>query len=706
MSNEVARFVSKLVYRNQRVLMALVVAVLVVMHLFPFSLVRSGQQQQQQQQPVAQLPPNTPRPAFPVDLGDGSLLRALFQSSGDGDGPVSAATNKKMKAVRTSLARPLCIVVVMGTEVVLGETASLVVDSDGAGTTALPNCMVHIAASNDHDNIQPTVLPRPPPHAFIHHRFFLVSDLYDAVTPIVAAKESPLSPIVPLPPVPVNITKLPPWHFPPAGDDLDVLRPRLPLRATTFFQSIERNRMAAVVINPRTHEDIAALQDVLVRFPPRLTKGFLETIVVQQCGERIVSMNNKDAITETLGDKLVDILTGQKKYGQYTVLSRSISAASSCSHVVLFLGTVAPEVYPVYPSLYTTSSYYGRTTNQIFADSIIVQTMPTFNLTAPKGHPIDVGYLVPERFLHYGGGPFLYDLDWIHSAYGPSLMNRVLSVTDFVAIENVGWCPPFNTARCFNLDNMVTLDESSASLGCISRLHLHERSKAWDADGTRALRSHHEVFTHVCTKRPLIKNLTNTSEFNVVTPGSNIDTRSIFSWLTPMIPFSPIIRELADRQMQVYYQQLRSFWNTPVDITKAQDFNIIGVHMRLTDYDSSVEQTAWMHAIGNTTLKLHEMNRTVHGLLICTDDVNNAKYRAVMEGWPGIPKLMCANDIALDKGGVAFQVGTIQSVLAESTCFIGFATSSFAHRINDLRDSGQRRRADCDYVVRGVPANH
>jgi len=649
------------------------------------------------------------RPDLVEQLGSGLVDDSVVQDVVDalhnlllateGAAALAAAASAGMHA---SLSRQLCVVVTMGHDVDLDHLAQQLV-------APYPNCLVHVA-SND-----VAELPPPPPHAFVYQRFVLVSDSYDAVSgPATATPASNASTFPWLRPLTQEeLTAVHPSRdktvLPAADALLPYLLPRGPLRATSLFRSIDRNRVAAVVIRPTEQEDVEALLDVLKAFPPSHPNnaGFLESVFVEQCEAQ-------------LGNRLVDTLQGPR-YGYVVVATASMKNACQYTSLWLASSSSAPATaaYPVYPTRYASSSIFGRLTNQIWTDSFVVQNIQQ-NVV-----PMTVGYVISEHNLHPGSGTLLYDLDWIYANIGPGLKNRLLSMADFVTIDNVGWCVDpskpvsgqvmrlagdnhamhdITLAECLFYDNMIAFDSSMANnTNCTSRLPTYERSRRWDPPGTRSFVMSTGFNYTRCTRTPLKMTYT-ASDFT--SKGTIVEgSRAFFSFNRLDLlgasfrkdayefAFGPIVQELADRQVAVYHRRLRAYWNLPESVRPT----IVSVHMRLSDYDSKTNGSKWPDEIAKAIASAPGGPGVVHGLLICTDEPDNPKFRAALASHASIPKLDCVSDIAFDKSNFGFHVGVIQSVLAQGSCFVGIKDSTFARRIRVLRE--RQGYKGCEYNI-------
>ena len=634
---------------------------------------------------------------------------------------------RQLELIQASLSRPLCLVVTMGSDVVLPgrddddatqqheqqqqQQQQQQRSCDTAQCHVLrDHCVVHIA-SND-----VAVWPPPPPHSFVYHRFYLVSDAFDAVAPLLRAAQR----VLPLGKVHDGTdgiaapTPTPaPYRRPPPDAGLRALVPRQPLRATTFFRSLERNRVAAVIIRPRSHEDVAALLDVLDRFQNsgRDNEGFLETVLVQQCG----------GDHPRLARSLIGGLVGEHSYTVVEEKPQQFNGFNSlgCNVTTLFIGSasVRPSAYPKWPTRYTTLSEYGRLTNQFFEDATVI---------AQLGRHPALAYIVPERYLHEGGATTLYDHEWIRGRYG--VRNQLLSLVDLAVNDRVAWCIGNSSTRtihrtplkgegrqgstsleeCYGADNLVPIGQPCHSNNAAShdlrltRLPSSARSRRWDPKGVKAITP-----KVICgSDNSTLAALNDTAS----RPSSALSGLAFYrqfvksGWTlaeTYQPPLSPIFHELADRQLAVYQQRLRAHWNlTAADV----EVNIVGVHMRLGDYDYASTMKNWTEAVSNAAKFLADKtNRPVHGLIVCTDDATSPKYQAVMDLLPDTPKFECLADLSFDQGNFGYLVGTIQTVLSQTSCFIGLSASTFTHRINSRRVLEGWGEPRCDILVGNTP---
>lgn len=588
----------------------------------------------------------------------------------------------KAEQAHVSLSRPLCMVAVMGTDADLDEVAVL--------QQQYPNCIFHVT-SND-----VAVWPPPPPFAFNHHRFFLVDDSYDVESPYLSRPSRFIR---------ANMTRkeeeakakaeAQQGHKQSSSlDDLTTrmtnarkpysLRPRQPLRATTFFRSLERNRVAALLTHPRNLSDVSAVLNVLDRLPPQDNPGFLETIFVQAC--------SKDYQEQQLAELLV-----QRLVGEYGYEHLATSNSTRCTLTTLCTGTMHPQAYPRWPSRYTTISSYGRLTNQMFEDASIIS-----QLSGQSG----VAYVVPERFLHLGAASTLYDHEWIQMKYG--LRNQLLSVTDFAAISNMGWCTVGGSAdtvlKCVSMHDMVPLNENTtgacadahgsmvSALTPLARLQ-QDSTEEWGIDDEHS-------WCGIKGESP------NSVQESAGLPSSILNGFIVFKkyWANGWSPteryqppFSPIVHELADRQLAIHRRRLLAKWKIAAPSAK---LNIVGLHMRLTDFDYASKSDDWIQAVEKSASFLRNTTKEpIHGILLCSDDIHNQKYTDLVAAFPDIPMLDCAADIHFDEGSLGYQTATMQTILSQTTCFIGLRKSTYSMRINWRRLAERRSDPRCDSDV-------
>jgi len=572
--------------------------------------------------------------------------------------PTSQAVDALL-SVRTSLSRPLCTVVVMGTNVTLEEAPTWLHEQ-------FPNCYFHVTSN------EIASWPPPPPFVFMHHRVFLVDDTYDAVSVAADAYNATVDV------VPRNTLS---W---------DVLFPRQALSARSFFNTLERHRIAAVVVRPQTEVDVAALQDVIKAYGDE--EGFMDVLIVEE------------PAWETSQLRLSLDRAGYRPLSELSLL------LPQCDHkrVSVFWRPTSPARFPVAPTMFVSSTNYGRWTNQVIQDARIMSYLS--ELCGRKNTP-DVScvrtFLPSERHVHHGAMTTIYNFTKVAEVFGRR--NAILSITELATIDTVGWCGG-QPSDCHGIDNLVSCTSNSSSSSsssikdecvpdktCWRRLPMADHVKA-TASTAVAITGHDQCNPHVgvVTSRDPGVFYGGSDAFWQdlwVTAGMALDTY----WLS----YSDLIVELANRQYAIHERRLRKYWKLGAD----QPVRVLALHMRMTDYGWGTDGTTlWEDSVQNAVDYIRNTSSTgnevaFHGMLVCTDDIDNKMYRSLLKVLPNAPKLDCVSDLVFDKGSIGHASPVIQYMLAKSTCFIGFVLSSYSQRVEIRRRDLGRFMHPCDTLI-------
>jgi len=169
-------------------------------------------------------------------------------------------------------------------------------------------------------------------------------------------------------------------------------------------------------------------------------------------------------------------------------------------------------------------------------------------------------------------------------------------------------------------------------------------------------------------------------------------------WLT----FSNIIDELARRQQAVYEARARRYWNIS---DPATPLRFVSMHLRFTDYDDETndDRQVWSKKLNESVAYLTNTTspdeQPVHGIIFCSDDPKNSKFKELNSLFPNVPKFDCVGDIIFDRNRKGFVAPVIQQTLSFSACFIGLRPSSFAERIIYLREARAGYTGGCDHLL-------
>jgi len=554
--------------------------------------------------------------------------------------------------IKTALGRALCIVVVMGKDVDLAL----------APTTMLQqhkNCLFHVL-SNDS-----TVWPPPPPSSFYFHRYHLVSDSLDRVGPAAAA-------------APARTT------FTPSSFDMKVLLPgRQSVRATAFFETLEHNRIASVVIRAREDEDVAALTDVLGRFVPSAIKGFLEVVVVQTC----TGDSDKHA-------KLLDELLRQKHGYDVEADATAFVGADdgNCKHTV-YTRPNNPTVYPQMPKRFMTLRPFGRYSNQLIEDANAMTDISHQDSDKPAR---ERAYLAPESYLHQGAMTVLYNFSVIANKLGRP--NMLLSQVDVATVNSAGYCGDKPVHNIYSLDSCISRNCVKDNCLLLDSLPLIGRTEAnysgpapFDANNLDG--QEHGI---------------NDEATGILFPGSvyffmwppwthesfsqhkrpptdaTVEISNNVAWNG----FSAFVDDLARLQYAIFEARLRAFWK----LSPTEPVKIVGIHMRLDDYSFATKSVNWITAA--TEAKDHL--KGVHGVIMCSDQVTSEIYLGVLAMMPDVPKFDCTPDLLFDQGNRGLLMPVTQQLLGYSTCFIGLRFSTFSWRIQARRVVDGHANPHCD----------